>query len=209
MSDRPASRPVADAPERAAASISDAWRQWRSGVDLREYDTRWDRLAAEGHAVHGEADFVASLDPGSVLDAGCGAGRVGAELARRGIEVVGVDNDPDLLRLATAKPAPVRWVLDDLAAVRLGRRFDVVVLAGNVLPYVRPDDRADVVVNLADHLAAGGGLVIGGQTVPGCGPAEIDHWCSTAGLRLAETWSGWEREAADDGAYRVSVHRVG
>ena len=35
-----------------------------------------------------------------VLDAGCGTGRVAIELARRGIEVVGVDADPDMLERA-------------------------------------------------------------------------------------------------------------
>ena len=77
--------------------VSDRWRSWRQAVDLDEYDTRWDRLAAEGHDVHGEADAVERLGGGRVLDAGCGTGRVAIELARRGHEVVGVDADADLL----------------------------------------------------------------------------------------------------------------
>ena len=77
--------------------MSDAWRRFRRHVDLDEYDARWDRLAAAGEEVHGEADFVMALRPTSVLDAGCGTGRVAIELARRGVEVVGVDADPDML----------------------------------------------------------------------------------------------------------------
>ena len=47
------------------------------------YDRRFRAAAAAGADVHGEADFVESLGVHSVLDAGCGTGRVGIELARR------------------------------------------------------------------------------------------------------------------------------
>ena len=55
------------------------------------YDDRFDRLASAGVDVHGEAALVDSYGPGSVLDAGCGTGRVAIELSRRGHPVVGVD----------------------------------------------------------------------------------------------------------------------
>src|SRR5215207_5999851 len=58
------------------------------------YDQRFERLAAAGHDIHGEASFVAGYEPGTVLDAGCGTGRVAIELARRGIRTVGIDLDP-------------------------------------------------------------------------------------------------------------------
>ena len=54
------------------------------------YDHRWSRLTACGENIHGEADFVESLlpaRPASVLDAGCGTGRVVTELAQRGLDV--------------------------------------------------------------------------------------------------------------------------
>lgn len=56
--------------------MSDAWRQFRERLDLDEYDARWDRLAAAGEDVHGEAEFVMAYAPRSVLDGGCGTGRV-------------------------------------------------------------------------------------------------------------------------------------
>ena len=50
-----------------------------------DYDARWRSMEAAGHNIHGEADLVEALlaDSGgsSVLDAGCGTGRVGIELA--------------------------------------------------------------------------------------------------------------------------------
>ena len=37
-------------------------------------------MEADGTAAHGEADFIAAYAPSSVLDAGCGMGRVAIEL---------------------------------------------------------------------------------------------------------------------------------
>jgi 2-polyprenyl-3-methyl-5-hydroxy-6-metoxy-1,4-benzoquinol methylase len=82
------------------ANVSDRWSQWRAETDLEEYYSRWTRLESLGQSPHGEADFIESLAPRSVLDAGCGMGRVAIELSRRGIDVVGVDLDDDLLDCA-------------------------------------------------------------------------------------------------------------
>ncbi|HNA52133.1 MAG TPA: class I SAM-dependent methyltransferase, partial [Mycobacterium sp.] len=71
-----------------------------------DYDARWRSLAAAGQNVHGEADLVEALlrESGgtSVLDAGCGTGRVAIELAERGLAVTGVDADPRMLGAARA-----------------------------------------------------------------------------------------------------------
>lgn len=67
------------------------------------YDERFERLAASGHDVHGEASFVMGFGPTTVLDAGCGTGRVAIELARRGCSVVGADVDKAMLRAAYRK----------------------------------------------------------------------------------------------------------
>ncbi|MGI9120650.1 MAG: class I SAM-dependent methyltransferase, partial [Acidimicrobiales bacterium] len=68
-----------------------------------DYDLRFTDRADAGLDVHGEADLVQALSPASVLDAGCGTGRVTIELARRGIAVVGVDVDAEMLATARAK----------------------------------------------------------------------------------------------------------
>src|SRR6185503_10612980 len=102
------------------------------------YDQRFERLAAAGHDVHGEASFVAGYGPRNVLDAGCGTGRVAIELDRRGISVVGVDIDSAMLRVAEEKAPGLEWHLGDLSRLELVDdedrtvRFDAVVCAGNV-----------------------------------------------------------------------------
>lgn len=188
-------------------AFSGAWLRWRDRVDLAEYNSRWDRLAAQGASVHDEADLIDHLGGRVVLDAGCGTGRVAAELSRRGRRVVGLDNDPDMLAMASAKPEPVRWQLGDLATFEIPDRFDIAVLAGDVLPFVRSESRAIAVANVGRHLNRGGLLVIGSSAEPGCGFDDVDRWCVAAGMDLERQYSTWDRSPFDGGGYRVSVHR--
>lgn len=191
-------------------NVSERWRLWRRRVNLGEYDTRWDRLAADGARVHDEAELVASLGGDRILDAGCGTGRVAIELSRRGKSVVGVDNDEDMLTLARAKADDVEWILADLASVRLEMRFDVVVMAGDVLNYVKPGFESMVVSNMSRHLDAGGFLVSGGSLAEPDQLNHYDNWCRSAGLTQEARYSSWEGVVYDrPGHYAVSVHRRG
>ncbi len=201
MDQTPANRWLAEAGGRAAT-----------------YDDRWQQMAAEGADVHGEADLVellaARVCPGasrcSVLDAGCGTGRVAAELARRGMDVVGVDVDPAMLARARLKAPDVPWTEADLVGLDLGRVFDVVVAAGNVMIYLAPGTEGDVVAAMARHLRAGGLLVAGFQLDPGrLDLATYDaHAAAAAGLELSDRWATWDRGPfVAGGSYAVSVHR--
>ena len=180
-----------------------------AGGRSRTYDDRWEELAAQGRNVHGEADFVEALQPRSVLDAGCGTGRVAVELARRGVDVVGVDLDPSMLEVARAKAPALPWVEADLAAVELGRTFDVVVMAGNVMIFLEPGAEGPVVANLARHLRPGGALVAGFALQPGrLDLAAYDGHAAAAGLVLEGRWATWERQPFTGGDYAVSLHRA-
>lgn len=171
-----------------------------------DYDARWRDLEAAGASVHGEADFVAGFAPASVLDAGCGTGRVAIELARRGIEVVGVDLDAGFIAGARAKAPALDWRHDDLATVRLDRRFDLIVLAGNVMIFLTPGTESTVLANLAGHLAPGGKLVTGFQLDGGrLSLAAFDEATTTAGLSLIDRFGSWDRDAYRGQPYAVSV----
>lgn len=188
--------------QRPGEHVSEQWAHWRATVDLEEYESRFAHSEA-----HGEADAIESLGPSSVLDAGCGTGRVAIELHRRGIDVVGVDLDDDLLALARRKAPHVPWVRADLAAMRLERTFDVVAMPGNVMLFCRPDDRAGVVASCAVHLEAGGLLVAGFSLRPGgITLDEYDAAAAGAGLVLVERWSAWDRTPCAPGDYAVSIH---
>ncbi|MEX0659795.1 MAG: class I SAM-dependent methyltransferase [Egibacteraceae bacterium] len=177
-----------------------------AGSRAEGYDASWERLAATGADVHGEASFVDGLGPATVLDAGCGTGRVAIELARRGVDVVGVDLDPGMLEVARGKAPELRWVEWDLATVDLGRRFDVAVAAGNVLIFLTPGTEAAVVANLARHLAPAGRLVAGFQLSEDRLPLALhDEHCRAAGLVTVERYATWDRAPYDGGDYAVTV----
>ena len=165
-------------------------------------------MAAAGRSVHGEADFVCRYAPTTVLDAGCGTGRVAIELAARGVDVVGVDLDPAMLAEARAKAPGLTWVDASIDTVEIGREFDVVVLAGNVMIFVQPGTEAAAVTNLARHLAPGGVLISGFQLGRGYDLDRYDADCAAAGLALVERFATWAgARFVTGGDYAVSVHR--
>ena len=132
------------------------------------YVERFRSLAAEGADLHGEARFVdAMLGRGArVLDAGCGPGRVGGRLAELGHAVVGVDLDPVLIAAAEHDHPGPHWLVGDLAeldlpANRVDTDFDVVVCAGNVMGFLDPATRRQVLANLRSVLSQGGRIVTG------------------------------------------------
>jgi SAM-dependent methyltransferase len=154
-----------------------------------DYDARWQRLAAAGVGVHGEADLIDSLlresGGNSVLDAGCGTGRVAIELAARGFSVVGLDAD-----------------------THLDETFDLVALAGNVMIFVDRGTEAAVLDQVAARVKAGGLVVAGFQS--NTGRLSIDRYdelAAAAGLQLVDRWATWDREPFSGGDYAVSLHR--
>jgi SAM-dependent methyltransferase len=186
--------------------------RWVAGDVPRgaDYDRRFEELAAQGHDMHGEAALVDAFGPGSVLDAGCGTGRVAIELHRRGHPVVGVDSDPAMLAAARAKAPDLDWHQADLAQpLALGRRFDTVLLAGNVLIFVAPGTEGAVIANLAGLLVPGGRLVAGYSLRPDRLDVPTHNaLAASAGLELEDRWSTWDRAPLGGGSsYTVSVHR--
>jgi SAM-dependent methyltransferase len=181
--------------------------RWDGG----DYQARFDALAADGVDVHGEVHFVLAFSPGSVLDAGCGTGRVAIELDRRSVEAVGVDVDPSMLATATRLAPHLRFEEADLAdpGFDLGRTFDLVVMAGNVPLFTPPGTHAAVVAGCARHLDDGGLLVAGFQLGRGYDVAAYDAHREAVGLELVERWCTWGRDPFDPARsdYAVSVHR--
>ena len=203
----------------AVVRVGGVSRWWEIGGASKGdvYDDRWRRMEARGEWVHGEADLVCWFEPGSVLDAGCGTGRVAVELDRRGLDVVGVDLDARMLEEARSKAPDVPWILGDLVDVEVAGRpdrasgrsqFDLVVLAGNVMVFLEVGTEAAVVANMAAHLVPGGRLVAGFQL--GLTPltfADYERFAADAGLNLEHRWATWDREPYDGGSYAVIVHR--
>lgn len=184
------------------------WLDATGGSRGASYDEAFRELAASGADVHGEAALVAGLVPpgARVLDAGCGTGRVAVELARRGHDVAGADNDVSMLEVAR-RSAGVRWYDADLATLDLPERFDLVVAAGNVVVFLAEGTEQEVLRRLAAHLVPGGLLVSGWRT-DRLAAQEYDRLAAGAGLEPVERWSTWDRDPwRDDADWCVAVHR--
>lgn len=110
--------------------------------DWRRYDA--DRIPTKATTPHLDA-FLATVQPASTpgdpltaLDIGCGTGAIGRRMYDRGFSVLGVDVNPDAIRVARALrlpgTVPDRWLRFEVADMasgdppRLdGGPFDVVV----------------------------------------------------------------------------------
>ena len=132
------------------------------------YIERFRTLARDGEDIVGEARLIDAMAArgARILDAGCGPGRVGGYLAAAGHDVVGVDVDPALIAAAEADHPGPRWLVGDLAELDRPARgipepFDLIVSAGNVMTFVAPSTRVQVLSRLRAHLADDGRVVIG------------------------------------------------
>ncbi|CRZ14291.1 type 12 methyltransferase [Mycolicibacterium neworleansense] len=132
------------------------------------YIERFRAMARAGQDLAGEARLVDAMASrhARILDAGCGPGRVGGYLAGAGHQVVGVDVDPVLIEAAKKDHPGPRWLVGDLAELDLPARgisdpFDIIVSAGNVMTFLAPSTRVQVLTRLRAHLADGGRAVIG------------------------------------------------
>jgi SAM-dependent methyltransferase len=178
--------------------------EWDAGA----YQRRFDDLEAAGFHLHGEADLVMRLAPISVLDAGCGTGRIAAELSRRGVDVVGIDRDASMIETARTLAPGVRFEVVDVADADLGRTFDVVLMAGNVPLFTPVGTQGALVAGCARHLGPGGRLLAGFQLGRGYPVDRYDADCRAAGLEPVERWATWDGEPLlPGGDYAVSLHR--
>lgn len=180
------------------------------------YIERFRQMAAAGHDLQGEARLIDALvPPGSrVLDAGCGPGRVGAELHRRGHQVVGVDVDPELIAAAVEDHPGPTWLQGDLAELDLPARgvsepFDAAVLAGNVMTFLAEGTETQVLSHVAAHLRPDGAIVVGFGLDRGYALDAFDAHVVAAGLRLDLRMQTWDlRPFTQASDFAVSILRT-
>ena len=177
------------------------------------YVERFRSMAAAGDDLAGEARFIdAMAQRGSrVLDAGCGPGDVGGQLATAGHDVVGVDIDPVLISAAEHDHPGPTWLVADLAeldlpAVGTADGFDIIVCAGNVLTFLDPATRRPVLDRLARHLRSGGRIVTGFGAGRDYSFDEFFDDIEQAGITPDLLLSSWDmRPFARDADFLVAV----
>lgn len=106
----------------------------------------------------GEAVIVrAAVPPGaSILDLGCGTGRITHGLVALGHDVVGVDHSREML----AHVRGAETVCAPIAGLDLERRFGAVLMASHLVNTPDDDDRHALLAAGTRHLADDGRLVV-------------------------------------------------
>lgn len=89
----------------------------------------------------------------SVLEPGCGSGRVLEPLARRGLQVVGIDRSAAMVELARARG--LEAMVADMTDFDLGRTFDGAVCPINTLAHLSPEELARHLERMGRHLLPG------------------------------------------------------
>lgn len=170
-------------------------------------------MAANGADLVGEARTVdAMVERGSrILDAGCGPGRHAGYLQQQGHDVVGVDGDPVLIDAAREEFPEATWVVSDLAemdlpAVDVAADFDVILCAGNVMGFLAPSTRVDVLSRFASHLASDGRAIIGFGAGRGYEFRDFFRDVEAAGLQLQLALSTWDlKPFTADSSFLVAI----
>lgn len=105
-----------------------------------------------------EAAIVAgAVPPGStVLELGCGAGRVTHPLVALGYRVTAVDESPAMLGAVRGATT----VLADVASLDLGRCFDAVLLGSHFVNVADATLRRALLGTCARHVRAGGAVLV-------------------------------------------------
>jgi ubiquinone/menaquinone biosynthesis C-methylase UbiE len=107
--------------------------------------------------------FNLAKDASSVLDLGCGTGRLAARIAEAyGMPVTGVDPAAPMLDIARKRSGgdKVDWVQGDARQLQLGHRFDLVVLTGHAFQvFLTSKDRLALLRSITAHLNPAGRFI--------------------------------------------------
>ncbi len=203
--------------EAAAAGISRADASVFEHADGHVTSMHWRRWCGQPDT----ADYsVIARASGSVLDVGCGPGRLTVALAAKGIATLGIDVTPEAVRLTRASgglalhrsvfgpvPAEGRWATVLLIDGNIGIGGDPVTLLRRVGELVHPQGIALV------EVAADGPLQVGPARIRAADGSSTEwfRWArvpvasiglvaGAAGLVVREAWSS-------DGRWFVSLQR--
>lgn len=146
-------------------------RFYDDGLSVLVYDAQYETILANG-PVAGDVDFYVELARelgGPVIEVACGTGRVTWPIARAGVDVVGFDLSPGMLRLAEAKraredaevAARATFVHADMESFDLGITTPLMIVPFRAFQVLlTPDAQRRALTCMRRHLEPGGRLVI-------------------------------------------------
>ena len=163
--------------------------QFRRALDPRDIDELFHRPLAR---------LVIDRKPGSVLDYGCGSGRLTERLVSEGITATGYDPDAEVIERCRSYGGQVSYGTADLRdeLIEKSARFDLVVCS-RVLCTIEDPGEFDSVLRDLRRLVTGSGTVM----VAVCNPFHL----ATESTELAEKHLHANADYRDTFSYRKSV----
>ena len=145
---------------------------------------------------------LAGQTGGSVLELGCGTGRVLLPLAKAGQQVVGIDRSLAMLKFAKSMAKEIditpRLVAADIRRFHLNNRFSLIILPCNTYSTLDKEDRQSCLECVRQHLPAGGSFALSIPNpdnlrgLPACSKAEPEeeflHPYSGNPVQVSSAW---------------------
>lgn len=124
------------------------------------YDQQYDTYRDDLHFYAGVTERVA----GGVLEIGAGTGRVTAFLARRGVQITGLEPSGRMIERGLERAGraglTLNFVQGDVKTFRLEERFPLIIAPFNALMHLyTPNEQLDAMQNIHAHLQTGGQFV--------------------------------------------------
>jgi SAM-dependent methyltransferase len=174
--------------------VVDAESLTRDNLMYRE-PALYDELLADESTTADLIDLVnqTGTDARTVLDLGCGTGRLLAELDAHGISGSGIDLQPSLIAWARRTHPGLQLSVGDLCTTRLGATFDLVTCVGNTLSYLHTEaELAAAFDTIQAHSHSGTLLALATLTSTGRDAHGYSEITTSLGTATVTTTSEWD-----------------
>ena len=93
----------------------------------------------------------------SALDIVCGTGNLIGELSKKGLDVVGTDLSPEMIKVAEKNFPKVKFYVQDMSKLEINKKFDLILCPFNSLNYLKNINRVKQTIRkVSKHLNQNG-----------------------------------------------------
>lgn len=113
-------------------------------------------------------DLIEIVKPQSILELGCGMGRLFPIFMKEAKEITGIDLSDELIdkgekyfKVNNVNNAKIEFINTDMCSFKMNKKYDLIVFALSVLKHLKTDiDRLEALKNAKNHLKQDGFIVI-------------------------------------------------
>ncbi|MHB1483313.1 MAG: class I SAM-dependent methyltransferase [Saccharofermentanales bacterium] len=147
------------------ATLSAIYDRWQEDSDTAGWADHIDRIiTANCRITKGDGADDRLL----LLDLGCGTGGFAIEMARRGYDVLGIDQSYEMLSIAKMKDVreSVQFIQQDITAMELFGTVDIIVCLLDTVNHILSEPKLDRMFRLCKNYLNPGGLLIFDAATP-------------------------------------------